>query len=275
VPLPADFQFSQSNLQDYVDCARRFQLRHVQRLVWPAVEAEPVLEYEQHMRQGEKFHRLVHQHTLGIAPEKLTALIQEDALAQWWNNYLQYGLHDLPGQRYAEIMLSVPIAKYRLIAKYDLIAVTPGQQAVIVDWKTALHRPSRDRLSRLLQTVVYRYVLAQAGRQMNGGQPLLPQQIVMMYWFANYPHQPEVFQYDDSQFEEDQRLLNSLIQDISERRDDLWELTSKMERCQFCGYRSLCNRGEKAGDFTIIDFDNEQDNLDLDFDFEQIAEIEF
>ena len=43
--LPADFHFSQGSLQDYVDCPRRFQLRYMMKLAWPAVEAEPAVEY--------------------------------------------------------------------------------------------------------------------------------------------------------------------------------------------------------------------------------------
>ena len=38
--LPPDFHFSQRSLQDYVDCRRRFQLRYLQHLAWPAVEAK-------------------------------------------------------------------------------------------------------------------------------------------------------------------------------------------------------------------------------------------
>jgi hypothetical protein len=44
--LSEDFVFSQSNLQAYVDCPRRFWLAHVRRMPWPAVEAGPVQEYE-------------------------------------------------------------------------------------------------------------------------------------------------------------------------------------------------------------------------------------
>ena len=39
--LPDDFHFSQGSLQDYVDCQRRFQLRYLMKLAWPAVDAEP------------------------------------------------------------------------------------------------------------------------------------------------------------------------------------------------------------------------------------------
>ena len=37
--LPANFTFSQSSLQAYVDCARRFWLAYVEQLPWPAAMA--------------------------------------------------------------------------------------------------------------------------------------------------------------------------------------------------------------------------------------------
>ena len=36
--LPPDFHFSQASLRDFLACPRRFLLRHIQRLAWPAIE---------------------------------------------------------------------------------------------------------------------------------------------------------------------------------------------------------------------------------------------
>ena len=55
--LPSDFQFSQNNLQDYIDCPRRFELRHLQRLQWPAPQTEPIIEQERHIQQQEELRR--------------------------------------------------------------------------------------------------------------------------------------------------------------------------------------------------------------------------
>ncbi len=81
------FEFSQSSLQDYVDCARRFQLRYLDRVAWPAVQAEPVQENERHIQRGERFHRLAQQFLLGISPEKLARMAAADVdenLQVWW-----------------------------------------------------------------------------------------------------------------------------------------------------------------------------------------------
>ena len=85
--LPPGFQFSQGSLQDYVDCPRRFQLRYLLRVAWPALEAEPALENERHLRQGAAFHRLVHQHVLGLPPERLSRTVTDEAVRRWWRNY--------------------------------------------------------------------------------------------------------------------------------------------------------------------------------------------
>src|SRR5215213_6046604 len=64
---------SQSSLQDYMDCARRFKLRYLDRLSYPAVETEPTLENEKHQQEGEYFHRLVQQHLIGIPAERIAS----------------------------------------------------------------------------------------------------------------------------------------------------------------------------------------------------------
>ena len=69
--LPPFFQFTQSNLQDYLDCPRRFELRYILRQDWPALQTEPEMEQEQHMLRGHLFHQLVHQLLIGLPPFSL------------------------------------------------------------------------------------------------------------------------------------------------------------------------------------------------------------
>ncbi|NDJ60406.1 MAG: PD-(D/E)XK nuclease family protein [Chloroflexi bacterium] len=276
--LPADFQYSQSSLQDFADCARRFELRYIKQLHWPAVESQPIEEREEHAVRGQLLHRMIHQHQIGLTPDELTSTIRDDLVAEWWATYLASALTDLPARRYPEIALSAPLGDHRLVAKYDLLAIDPGVRAVIVDWKTSLRKPSRERLARRLQTIVYRYVLVLAGTALNGGVPLQPEQVEMRYWFAQFPEKPEIFTYASDQFRADGESLAALVADIQGRAADAFALTEDRRLCQFCTYRSLCDRGEKAGNFFDVDVEDEPNTspeLDFGLDLDQVAEIEF
>ena len=79
MPLPPNFIFNQASLQDAVECRRRFQLRYLLELAWPAPVAEPADEHEAHIRSGEAFHRLIHQHQVGLPAERLTAQAEAEA----------------------------------------------------------------------------------------------------------------------------------------------------------------------------------------------------
>ncbi|MBM4460267.1 MAG: PD-(D/E)XK nuclease family protein [Chloroflexi bacterium] len=305
MPLPADFQFSQASLQDYADCPRRFQLRHIMQLAWPAIEAEPASAFEEQIRLGQAFHRMIHRHLLGIAEPVAAALIppapdaggrEEDEgasaadqsqtaeiLVEWRRNYLAHPPADLPALRHPEIALSAAIGDHRLVAQYDLVAVEPGRRAVIVDWKTSERRPKSGWLATRLQTRVYRWLLAQAGAHLNGGRPFAAEQITMVYWFANAPEEPEWLPYDATQYAADAAHLAGLIAEIKELADDQFYLTPDVRRCRFCLHRSLCGRGVTAGDLGDADEDQPMEVEEMSaaadwatrFDFEQIAEIAF
>lgn len=282
--LPPDYQFSQASLQDFVECRRRFQLRYLLQLQWPALEVEPAEEHEQHMQDGEAFHRLIHQHRLGIPVEQLRpggrGEVASPSVSDWFAAYLAAPPPDLPPVQYPELSLSVPLGEHRLVANFDLVAVDPGRRAVIVDWKTARRRSTASFLAARLQTRVYRYVLAQAGAHLNDGAPVAPEQIRMVYWFANDAEHPETLLYDASQQGADGRYLAGLAAGIAASGDDDFPKTDDLRRCRFCPYRSLCNRGVEAGLLSeggAEDVDEPESEFDWEqgLDFEQIAEIAF
>ena len=256
--LPSDFQFSQGSLQDFVDCQRRFQLRYLLEIAWPAVPAEPYLENEQHLRLGALFHLMAQQQTLGVDAARLTAMA---------------------GALYPETVLSMPFgqaAERRLLAKMDLVVVA-DDRATIYDWKTSRHRPPRAWLAKRLQTRVYPYLLVQAGAELNGGQPFPPEQVEMVYWFAGFPDRPERFVYSADQYAEDGALLAGLLEQAAtlSMSDAPFPLTPDESKCRFCVYRSLCNRGVVAGDLNELEFDDPEPVVEFDLDFEQVAEIEY
>jgi CRISPR/Cas system-associated exonuclease Cas4 (RecB family) len=273
--LPAQFAFSQSSLQDYADCPRRFQLRYLDKLIYPAAESEPALENERHQQEGQYFHRLAQQHLLGIPDEKLGRLANTPNLRRWWENFLNAkdltGLKDLSGL-YPEVTLSAPLGDFRLVAKYDLIAVTEDEKIVIFDWKTYRKRPRNEWLSARWQTRVYRALLVAAGSQLNGGKPIVADRCEMVYWFSNYPEDPARFPYNDAQFKRDWDALVKLTEEIQSATS--YPLTDDRQMCAYCAYRSYCDRGIQAGDFDAIEAEMEAEAL-FDVNFEQIGEIEF
>jgi RecB family exonuclease len=275
--LPPYFQFSQSNLQDYIDCPRRFELRYILRQDWPALQTEPEIEQEKHMLRGHQFHQLVHQLLIGLPAGQLSEQIDDEDLQRWWNSFLGASpLDGLPSHRLSEYSLSAPFAGFRLLAKYDVLAVEPGKKAVIVDWKTSLHRPGKHTLQERMQTRLYPFLLVEAGARLNGGTPILPEQVEMIYWFPEEPGNPEHFAYSTGQYQEERTALEELIAEIKAHAPGSFNLTPNEKLCEFCIYRSLCDRGKSAGAFEDQEDEGSGDSdQPLDLDFEQIGEIEF
>ncbi len=265
---------SQSSLQDYYDCPRRFELRYLQRLAYPAIETEPALENEKHQKEGEYFHRLVQQHLIGIPAEQINKLANTENLQRWWGNYLiakdLTGLRDMPNL-YPEITLSAPLGKFRLVAKYDLIAVGKDQ-VTIFDWKTYRKRPKNEWLHIRWQTRVYRALLVQAGAHFNNGKPFTPEQIEMVYWFADFPAESARFIYKADQYKRDWDALKKIAGEITSASG--FPKTDEVSKCSYCPYRSYCNRGIRAGDAADAELETEAEEL-FDINFEQIGEIAF
>jgi len=275
--LPEQFQFTQSSLQDYLDCPRRFQLRYVLDQPWPAVESEPLLEREHLADLGRRFHQMAQRHTVGVPVEQIAASAQDAELIQWWRHYLNVPPRDLPSAvRRAEVTLTAPLGAHRLSAKYDLLALEPGRRAVIVDWKTERKRPTRAQLAARMQTRVYRYVLVKAGTALNGGRLIEPEQVTLVYWFAEFPAEPEVLPYDSAQHADDAAFLTGLVDEIASMgirmptHKDEWPKTNVEMQCKYCTYRSLCDRGIAAGtgDESVVE-------LDLEIALTEVEEIAY
>jgi len=269
--LQSPYTFSQSSLQDYADCPRRFQLRYIEQLAWPAVETEPALENERRQQEGLIFHRLVQQHLLGLPTENLARLANTPDLSRWWKNWQDFrSLQDF-GSLYPELTLSAPLGEHRLLAKYDLVTVWPAKKVVIYDWKTYRKHPRDEWMAARLQTRVYRALLVQAGTHLNNRQVFAPEQVEMIYWYANFPVEPTRFPYTAVQYKRDWEALTRLAAEISARRE--FPLTGDEKKCAYCPYRSSCERGAQAGLLDEMGDEAELENIEVNF--EQIQEIEF
>ncbi len=267
--LATQFTFSQSSLQDFADCPRRFQLRYMDQLSWPAVDSEPVVENERRQIEGQLFHRLVQQYLLGVPSENLSPMANTPNLERWWNNFKEeFG--NL-GESHPELTLSSPIGNHRLVAKYDLVAVQKNR-AIIYDWKTYAKRPRDEWMSARWQTRVYRSLLVQAGAHLNSGKPFEPEQIEMIYWYAEFPSEATRFKYDTNQVKRDWSAIEKVVEEISSVKE--FPLTEDEKMCRFCVYRSYCNRGAQASQMDEAEAETETEAA-FDINFEQIGEIEF
>lgn len=286
--LPTTFTFSQSSLQAFDDCPRRFWLAYAQQLPWPAVEAAPVQDHEAIMRMGALFHKLVERTEEGLDPELLASTL-EPPLSTWFDAYLRQRPTDLPDEfREIEKLLSIPIqqvgARYRLAAKYDLIAAANDGPIIIVDWKTNRKRTDPATLSRRWQTIAYPYVLVEAGAQLGFG-PIAPERVEMLYWFVNEPLQPVRFRYDSAQHERNRERIHELLDTIlrgTTERDfpKVPDTEANRKRfCNFCVYRSRCARGIAAGQLDTLDDIEEFFVIDeetaLEFTLDEVEEMAF
>jgi CRISPR/Cas system-associated exonuclease Cas4 (RecB family) len=281
-PLKAElrpsFVFSQSSLQDFADCPRRFQLRYIEQLQWPAVESEPISENERRQKEGQLFHRLVQQHLAGLPAEKLSPPPGSADLQRWWENYLADPVAQNPGipgktACNVELVLSAPVGNFRLMAKYDLLLINVGEKAVIYDWKTSRKRPRDEWMAARLQTRVYPALVVRAGASLNGGIPFQPEQVEMIYWYADHPTEPVRFPYNAARYQVDWEAITGMVNEVANHR--FFPANENDKQCAYCTYRSYCNRGEEAGSLDEQEAGMEAAMEELNANFDQIPEIEF
>ncbi|MFQ5594900.1 MAG: PD-(D/E)XK nuclease family protein [Anaerolineae bacterium] len=252
-PIP-NLRFSQRSLADFLICRRRFKLRYVERLVWPAPFSQADDELETLMELGRDFHQAVHQKFVSVEPAELIAGNPDSRLQAWWGAFANHALPRLPaGVRWPEATLSVPMGDSWLVARFDLLIVSPSDAATIFDWKTG-QLPARNELARHMQTCVYPFVLAEAGASYNHDQPILPDRISMMYWYAQAPERFVEFPYSVEAHERSRQELQALIDEIVGLPEDGFPRVEDYGPCRRCNYRAYCGRDvEPAPAIELVD----------------------
>ena len=260
--LPDTFAFSQSRLQAYAECPRRFWLAFAQQLPWPAIQAAPFDAHEEMMQRGSAFHQLVERAENGMDLDLLGRGL-DYPLDEWFAAYREHRPRDLSTDHVEiERILSIPFGPYRLVAKYDLIAAGDPQgddlgvddrRAVILDWKTSARRQEAHHLREKFQTLAYPYVLVEASAALPWG-PVTPEQVELRYWFTAAPEQPVIFAYDSARHNAARVKLEGVLARILEGESEadfpkVADTEANRRRlCHFCVYRSRCDRGISAGD---------------------------
>ena len=275
-----NFHYSQSSLQDFKDCNRRFYLRYIKKIKWPAVQSEPIQENENYIVDGTALHEFIYQYLIGIPDDKIINTIFSSRVNIWWDNFLSLIKNDSSFAndrflRLPEFTLVGMIGGYKLIAKYDLLVIQPDGIVFIYDWKTSQKKPKREWLTNRIQTKIYPALFLLSGQHLIRNE-INPDDVTMNYWFANQSGQVESIEYSESKFNQDLNDLKDLITAIDQSAMSQTEIdfpvTEDTHKCGFCVYRSLCGTGVQAGSL-----DDYQDDTieEISIDFDQINEVHF
>jgi len=273
-----NFSFSQSSLQDFSTCPKKFYLRYIQKLTWPAQQTKESLDMEVHIHRGARFHHLIHQYFLGIPLSKLNQIAESDPYPEfhlWWESFQEFMKIEPENQYFPELTLQTPIAGSNLIAKFDLVKIN-GNNLTIFDWKTSQKQPKREILLKRLQTRVYLYMITKEYSSLVESISIQPENIQMIYWQAIFPEHIETINYSTAALIADEKYLSHLIQQIGCMEDEDFIKTNNDRACSYCNYRSLCDKGIVAGSINELDADPEQFDLStFDIDLDQIEEIRY
>jgi len=245
--IPKGHLFSQHSLTTFRRCPRRFLLKYIDRQPWPVPDSDDPLDSGAHLERGRIFHLWMVRRHLGLPMEDIVACCEDAQLVRWWATAESFPWRGLPtGMREAELPVVVPLGEYRLYARYDLVALDPGGEAIIVDYKTLRQRPREETLQNRLQTRIYLYSLVAAGRVLTGGAEVDPEHTTMLYWFTDFPERPGIVRYSRQAFEQDREMLTSLARRAGGLLREEFRPCDDPRQCTYCTYRSLCDEEARA-----------------------------
>ncbi len=250
----ADLSFSQAALGTYQICPLRFRYRYLDDLYWSALWGTDPADRAAAER-GQTFHLIARRYYAGLAPGLPPEDPVEPSDHSRWLTYLQAFLPHRPGPAYyPELELRLDRPGLRLQARFDLLVVEPGGRATIYDWKTEARPARRTYFRQSMQTLLYRFLLCAAGGAYSPTGAFAPEQVAMVYWFAQRPERWERFEYTAAEYARDERFVRELIAQISRTPREQFLATTEPKVCERCEYRSICH-GRRA---EHVDLDEEE-----------------
>lgn len=237
-----DFIFNQQSLAFYSSCPLKFCKCCLEGLRLNSKETLPQVKRES-LERGTRFHLEAERYFNGI----LLSEIKDRELDCWLDN-LKSCFADLSDDGRPEYQVFAYEFNSCLTAKYDLLVYRAGK-VFIYDWKTNRYPLLSDRLLASWQTCLYRYLAVQLSRELFG-QPVLPEQVTMIYWNPNYPEKKIELPYSSQQFLLDQNKIKMILDEINSV-SEFPPINNKS--CSGCEYRLFCQK--KAA----VDFEAEDD----------------
>ncbi len=276
MPELNNFIFSSHNMQEFLDCERRFELKYLLKQSWPAPQSEPVLEVEKRIRIGREFHFMIHQYLSGISLSDLLHMNIEPELKRWLGQFEAfYGNYSFI-DHYSEHSITSPFMDYFLTAVYDFIGLAENSKLIIADWKTSHLPPRKERIEKTVQSFLYQYLAFENRQQLFGHTDIGFGDIEMIFWNSIHPNDIVTLPYSEKQHEKNQESLIQIIEKIISLPMGKFSKTDNLKKCAYCQYRSLCQRGIKAG---LYDQDQdevlEMDTLISEINFDESAEIPY
>lgn len=244
---------SRSRIASFLACRRQFQLRVLEKLIWP--ENPLRAADEERLERGQQFHQLLERYFLGLPIE--AAAIPDRHLRNWWLVFEKSRHHLAPGRFLPELTLTIPIGKHLLHGRFDLLIIGEANGepfTQLVDWKTGRPRSEAD-LRHDWQTRLYLALLAEGvgalGDEVMGGElmrdgVMAPERMGMTYWYVAEPDAPRTIQYDQAWHDRNWAELQKIVADLEMQLGDdtEWPLTEDWTICRSCVYQVYCGRQE-------------------------------
>ena len=253
--------FSQHALATFDSCALKFRFRYIDGLYWPSTWAGDPEQLEA-IEQGQLFHLAARRYYSGIPVGPL-----EEPVKTWFRRLTRFRPLVRRAAFFPEQEIRLDAEGLKLLVKLDLLLVLPDGRGVIYDWKTGHHRPKASFFARSFQTVVYRYVLKQAGHKYSPKGGFSTGDISIIYWNPRYPDEAVPLAYSEEDFQRDEKVLRQTIGEIQDKPYEEFFATADTQKCAYCVYAPICHG-------TGVDFRRLEELEDeLDLDWESIEEF--
>ncbi len=239
-------QLSQSKINTWQQCQRKFQLRYVAGQGWP--EPPFAAETTSVMEQGELFHSLAAQSYLLGDSFVFDPADLEEPVAEWWSRFSIEKPQPKKGQRVrVEATLTANVtAKIKLVGRLDLLMVGDNRLEIF-DWKTGRPRRESD-LRNDWQTRIYLALLYQS-RQILDVAGIEAEALSITYWYPREPQKSVTIRYSEAWHAENWAELLQLAGEIEsrlEQPESVWPLTSQLATCGRCPFNAICGREPEA-----------------------------